>query len=65
VRAAMAGHTAPRRELSEEKPHAIFIRRNLRMNFCIRAFQIGACIQRRATMPGTGDVNEVRIMLFD
>ena len=65
VRSAMAGNAARRREFPEEKPHAVLIRRDLRVDFGISAFQIGVCIERRTAMSGTGDVNDVCIMLFD
>ena len=50
VRSAMAGHAARRRELPEKKPQAVLIWRDLRMNFGIRAFQIGVRIERGTAM---------------
>ena len=65
VRSAVAGHAARRRELPEEKPHTILIRRDLRMDFGVSTFQIGARIERGAAVPGTSDIDDIRIMLFD
>ena len=65
VRTAMAGHAARRRELAEHKPQAVFIAGDLRMDLGIGAFEIRTGIKRRATMSGTGNVNDVGIMLFD
>src|ERR1035438_3554649 len=62
---AVAGHSARRRKLAEHKPEAIFIVSDLRVNFGVGAFQIRTGIQRRASVPRTGDVDDVRIMLFD
>ena len=65
VRPAVAGHAARSRELAEHKPQAVFIVRDLRMNLGVGAFEIGAGIERRASVSRTGDVDDVGIVLFD
>ncbi len=65
VRAAVAGHATRSRELAEHEPQAVFIVRDLRVNLGVRAFEVGAGIERRAPVSRTRDVDDVRIMLFD
>src|ERR1017187_4973115 len=65
VRPAMAGHSARCGELAEHEPQAVFIARDLRVNFGVCAFKIGAGIERRASVSRTRYIDDVRIMLFD
>jgi hypothetical protein len=65
VRPTMARDAARRRELPKKQPQAVLVRRYLRVNFRVRAFEIGTGVERWAAMTGTRDVNDVGIMLFD
>src|ERR1035438_8304550 len=65
VRSTMARDPARRRELAEHKSQAVFVWRNLRVDFSIRALKIRTGIQRRATVSRTRNVNDVRIVFFD
>src|ERR1017187_4662395 len=65
VRPAVAWHAARSRELAEYEPQAVFIVRDLRVDLGVCAFKIGAGIERRASVSGTRNINDVRIVLFD
>ena len=65
MRPAVAGYATWSRELAEHKTQAVFIVCNFGVNLGVGAFEIGAGIERRASMSRTRDVDDVRIVLFD
>lgn len=56
---------ARRRELAEEKPHAVLIARNLRVNLSVRSFEIGVRIERWSAVSRARYVDDVGVTLFD
>src|SRR5580704_16665682 len=54
-----------RRELPKHEPQAVFVLCDLRMYFCISAFEVGHRVERRTAMPGTGNINDICVSFFD
>ena len=61
----MARNPAGKRELGEEALHALHVLRDARIDFAVRAFEIGVGDQPRAPVAGTGDIDHVEIELLD
>jgi hypothetical protein len=51
--------------LPKEKPQSVFVLGDFRVDFGIRAFEVRARVERRTTVPGTRDVDDVRVAFFD
>ena len=58
-------NAAGERELFEETPHPLFVLRDVRINLAIRLLQICVGHQPGAAMAGTGDVDDVQVVLLD
>src|ERR1700733_13170493 len=61
----MARNSAGERELSEEPLHALHVLRDARIDFAVRALEIGIGDEPRSAVSGTGDVDHVEIELLD
>ena len=61
----MAGNAARKRKLLEQLFQPGFVLRNVRVHLGPGAFEIHIANQGRAAVTGTGDIDDVQIMLFD
>src|SRR3974390_1420829 len=61
----MARNTAREGELSKQALHALFIKRNIRIDLAIRPLEVGVRDQTGTAMPGARDVDHVEIALLD
>jgi hypothetical protein len=61
----MAGEATRERKLLEESFQALFILRDVRVDFAAGAFEVSIGHEPRAAMPRTGDVYHVQIMFVD
>ncbi len=59
----MARNAAGKRELFEQPLHPFLVLRNLRINFAVGALKISIRHQARPAVAGTGDVNDIQILL--
>src|SRR5215471_12588252 len=61
----MAGNTSRKRELFEQPFHPCFVRRDVRINLAISAFEVRVGNQSWPSVPRTGDTDHVEIVLLD
>ena len=61
----MAGNPAGKRELLEQLFQPGFVLGDVRINLAPGAFEIDIAHNRRAAVPGTGDVEHVQVILLD
>src|SRR5215471_10891487 len=61
----MARNSAREGELSEQALHALFIKRNIRIDLAIGPLKVGVRDQTGTAMPGPRDVDHVEIALLD
>src|SRR5262245_41338219 len=52
-------------DLGEEPLHLLFVLRDRRINLAIRAFQVGIRDEARATVPWSGNIDDVQIAILD
>ncbi len=64
-RCNMAGNPAGKRELLEQLFHSGFVLGDVRINLTPCAFEVDVAHQRRAAVPGTGDVEHIQVILLD
>ena len=61
----MAGNSPGKRKLKEELSQSGFILTDIGIDFAICAFEVRVTHNRRAPVPGTGNVNHVEVVLLD
>ncbi len=61
----MAGNPAGERELCEQPLQPGLVLADVRIDLAVGAFEVGIAHQRRAAVPGTGDVEHVQVILLD
>src|SRR6516162_3520978 len=61
----MARNAAGEGELSEQALHALFIKRNIRVDLAIGPLEVAVRDQTGTAMPGARDVDHVEIVLLD
>ena len=59
----MAGNPAGKRELFEQLFQPGFVLADVRINLTVGAFEVSIAHQRRAAVPGTGDVEHIQVIL--
>ena len=65
LRRGVAGNAAGKRELQEELLQPGLILADVGIDLAVRAFEIGVAHDRRAAVPGAGDVDHVEVVLLD
>jgi hypothetical protein len=55
----------PPGELREEALHAVFVLRDVRIDFAVGAFEVGVGDEAGSTVAGTGDVDDAEVLLLD
>src|SRR5271156_995728 len=61
----MAGNPTGKRELREQLFQPGFILADVGINLAVGAFEVNITHDRRAAVTGTGDVEHVKVILFD
>src|SRR5208282_955820 len=61
----MAGNPAGKGELLEQLLHSGFVLGDVRINLTVGPFEINVAHERRATVPGTRDVEHIQVILLD
>ncbi len=65
VGAGVAGDAARRRELAEQAPQAGLVTRDVRVDFGVRALQVGIGDHRRPAVPGASHEQHVQVVAHD
>jgi hypothetical protein len=65
MRPTVTGNAPRSRELPEEKAHPILVGGYLRMNLRVASLKIRTRVERRPSVSGARNVDNVRVMLFD
>src|ERR1022692_1277811 len=65
LRRSMTRNSAGKRELGKQTFQSGLVLTDVRVDFAVGAFQIGAADHRRTAVPGTGYVDHVEIVLVD
>src|SRR5687768_670831 len=60
----MAWDTAGKGKLLEQAFHAVFVLRNVGIDFAVSSFQVSVCNEARPAVAGTCDVDDVKAMIF-
>src|SRR5262249_50555739 len=63
--ADVAGNAAGRGELAEESAHAIGALSDFAIDLGVRALEVDISHERRAAVPGPGEVDDAAVVLFD
>lgn len=61
----VAGNTARKAELLEQFLHPAFVLRDFRVRLCVCAFEVSVSDQRRSSMTGAGNKQDIEILLRD
>jgi hypothetical protein len=61
----VTGNSTRKRKLLEEFLHALFVLRNVRIEFAVGSFEIDVGDDARSAVTGPGDIDDVEIVLFD
>ncbi len=61
----VAGDTAREGELAEERAHALFVARDMRIELRVGALEVGVGNETRPAVAGSGDVDRVQVTLPD
>ena len=61
----MAGDSSGKRELEEEPPQPGLILADVGVDLAVSALEVGVADDGRATVPGAGDVDHVKVVLLD
>src|SRR5215471_2619189 len=64
-RCNMAGNASRKRELFEQPLHPCLVRCDVRINLAVGALEVRVGNQSRPSMPRTGDIDHVEIVLLD
>ena len=63
VRTGVTGHSARRRELAKQQAHALGVLGDSRIDLRVGALEIGVRHDRRTAVAGTGNINDVDVVL--
>ncbi len=65
LRGHVAWNAARKRKLLEQPFQALFVLRDVRIDFAVGAFEVGVRDQSGPSMAGTGDIDHIEIVLLD
>src|ERR1700682_6329333 len=65
LRCAVRTYSSGKRELPEEFEHARFVAALIRIDFGVMTFEIAVGQRGWRAMPGTGDINDIQVVLLD